>query len=362
MSDSLSEFKFISADSHVNEPPEIFAERLPAKFKSRAPHTEIVDGVPSLIVEGMRPRKLPQGRVALEGEDLERSQAGGWDPELRMRDQERDGVAAEVIFPTLSLQSSFATPDPEFQLALARASNDWVCEIFAPYPQRFAPAGIVPMLDIDRARAEARRCIDLGLRSLFLPIQVPAQPYNLPVYDPFWALAEEAGVPLTFHAGTGHEPRVARGPGGAVINYLLGAQLDGAHLILHLTTSGVLERFPNLHIVTVETGSAWLAWVMTQMDEIIEAHHMWVDPKLSMKPSEFVKRQVHVTFQNDPVGVHNRVFTGVEALIWGSDYPHHEGTWPHSHKVCAEQLAGVSDEDKRAILGGTAARIFGFDA
>ena len=118
---------------------------------------------------------------------------------------------------------------------------------------------------------------------------------------------------------------------------------------------------PPLDVITVETGSAWLAWVMTQMDEIAEKHHMWVRPKLSMKPSEFVKRQVHVTFQNDPVGIHNRVFTGVEPLLWGSDYPHPEGTWPNSRRICEEQLKGVPEEDKRAILGGTTARIFGFD-
>ena len=113
-------------------------------------------------------------------------------------------------------------------------------------------------------------------------------------------------------------------------------------------------------IITVETGSSWLAWVMTQMDEVYEKHHMWAIPKLSMKPSEFVRRQCHVTFQNDPVGVANRGFTGVEPPMWGSDYPHHEGTWPHSHEVMDRVLAGVPDDEKRMILGGTAARIFGF--
>ena len=360
MSEVLSDFKFISADSHVNEPPELFAERVPARLRDRVPRTEIVDGEPRLLIEGMRPRKIPRGRVELEGEDLERSQAGGYDPEQRIRDQDRDGVAAEVVFPTLSLQSSFSTPDPELQMALARAYNDWAADVFAAWPERFAPAAIVPMLDIEAACAEARRSIERGMRTLFLPSQVPTRPYNDPAYDAFWGLAQEAGVPLTFHAGTGHEPRVERGPGGAIINYLLGAQADGFHVLLYLTTSGVLDRFPELHVITVETGSAWLAWVMTQMDEIYAKHHMWVSPKLSLKPSEFVRRQGHVTFQNDPVGIHNRVFTGVEALLWGSDYPHHEGTWPHSREVCARQLEGVPEAEKRQILGGTAARIFGF--
>lgn len=354
--------RLISADSHVNEPPEMFGERLPAALRGRAPRVEEIDGIPSLLVEGMRPRKLPKGRDVLTGEALERAQAGGWDPALRMRDQDRDGVSAEVVFPTLALQACFASPDPALQMAMARAYNDWVAEVFGPHPERFAAAAVIPMADVPAAIEEAGRTARLGLRSLFLPIQMPARPYNDPAYDPFWAVAEEIGLPLTFHSGTGHEPRIERGPGGAVINYILGSQADGAHLICYLTMSGVLERYPKLHVVTVETGSAWLAWVVTSMDEIHEKHQMWARPKLVLKPSEYVKRQAHVTFQNDPVGVENRRFTGVESLLWGSDYPHPEGTWPNSRASLEEQLAGVPDDERALMTGGTAARLFGFAA
>ena len=362
MSDPLADFKFVSADSHVNEPPELFRERMPAKLRDRAPRTEEVNGVRQLIVEGTRPRKLPAGRARQEGEELQQSRVGGWDPKLRIRDQDRDGIAAEVVYPTISLQSSFSTPDPELQMGLSRAYNDWAVEIFSGYRERFAVAAIVPMLDIDAACEEAKRVADMGLRALFLPARVEQRPYNDPDYDQFWGLAQELGLPLTFHCGSGHEPRIERGPGGAIINYLLGAQIDGPYVLLYLTTSGVLDRFPRLRVVAVETGASWLAWVMTQMDEIYEKHHMWASPKLSLLPSEFVRRQCHVTFQNDPVGVANRPFTGVEPLLWGSDYPHPEGTWPNSHEVLAKQLEGVPDDEKRMILGGTAAKIFGFDA
>ena len=353
--------RLISADSHVNEPPEMFAERLPAAQRDRAPRIESVDGVECLVMEGLRPRKMPRGRETLEGDALERSQAGGWEPALRLRDQDRDGVSAEVIFPTLALQACFMAPDSELQMALARAYNDWVAEIFRPYPQRFAAAAVVPMLDVEAACDEAARASRLGLRSLFLTCQVPSRPYNDPAYDPFWKVAEATGLPLTFHAGTGHEPRIERGPGGAVINYLLGSQIDGAHVVLYLTLAGVLERHPKLQIVTVETGSAWLAWVMTTMDEIQEKHAAWARPRLAEPPSAYVRRQVHVTFQNDPVGIHNRTFTGVDALVWGSDYPHPEGTWPRSRESLAAQMAGVPDDEVRRMAGGTAARIFGFD-
>ncbi len=352
--------RLISADSHVNEPPEMFAERLPPALRARAPHVAVVDGLEHLVVEGLRPRKMPTGRAALAGEALERAQAGGWDPALRARDQDRDGVAAEVVFPTLALQACFATPDAAFQMALARAYNDWVADVFGAHRDRFAPAAVIPMADIAAAAAEAERAATCGLRALFLPAQMPARPYNDPAYDPFWTVAQATGLPVTFHAGTGHEPRLERGPGGAVINYILGAQADGAHVVCYLTMAGVLDRFPRLQVVTVETGSAWLAWVMTAMDEIYDKHHMWAQPKLSLRPSELCRRQVHVTFQNDPVGIHNRVFTGLEALLWGSDYPHPEGTWPHSRAALAAQLAGVPEHEQAALAGGTTARLFGF--
>jgi predicted TIM-barrel fold metal-dependent hydrolase len=356
----MTTYRLISADSHVNEPPEMFGERLPQGLRERAPHIEVIDGIECLVMEGMRPRKMPRGREALQGEALERAQAGGWEPVLRLRDQDKDGVSGEVIFPTLALQACFMAPDASLQMALACAYNDWVAEVFRPYPDRFAPAAVIPMLDIDAACREATRVKKLGLRSLFLPCHVPGRPYNDPAYDAFWTVAEETSLPLTFHAGTGHEPRIERGPGGAVINYLLGSQIDGAHVICYLTMSGVFDRFPKLQIVTVETGSAWLAWVMTTMDEIYEKHHMWARPKLGLRPSEYVKRQAHVTFQNDPVGVHNRSFTGVESLLWGSDYPHPEGTWPRSRASLDEQLAGVPEAEQAAMAGGTTARLFGF--
>jgi predicted TIM-barrel fold metal-dependent hydrolase len=358
--DAVDAPRLISADSHVNEPPEMFGERLPVALRDRAPHVATVDGVECLVMEGLRPRKLPRGRESLAGEALARAQAGGWDPSLRIRDQDRDGVAGEVVFPTLALQACFMAPDPALQLALARAYNDWAAEVFAGHGDRFAVAAVIPIADIDGACREAERAAGLGLRSLFLPSQVADRPYNDPAYDTFWRIAQDTALPLTFHAGTGHEPRIERGPGGAVINYLLGSQIDGAHVILYLTMSGVLERFPGLHVVTVETGSAWLAWVMTTMDEIYEKHAMWTRPKLALRPSDYVRRQCHVTFQNDPVGVHNRSFTGVDALVWGSDYPHPEGTWPNSRAALATQLAGVPDDEAVLMAGGTAARLFGF--
>jgi predicted TIM-barrel fold metal-dependent hydrolase len=344
---------FISTDSHVTEPIELYAERVGTDYRDRAPAIRERDGWRTLHIEGLGPRKL------MRADELAVATVGDWDPADRVRDQEADGVVGEVIFPTFALQACFASEDPGLQLALCRAYNDWAGEVF-PGGGRLLAVGLVPMLDIDDGIAEATRLAAAGFRALFLPARVESRPYNDAAYDRFWAVAEDLGLPLTFHSGTGHEPRVARGPGGAVINYLLGAQLDGPMVLLSLAAGGALDRFPGLRVITVETGAAWLAWVMTQADAIYADHEKWAHPKLSLKPSELIRRQCHATFMYDPVAINNRATTGVETLMWGNDYPHPEGTWPSSQEVCAAQFDGVPDDEVRAIVGGTAARVFGF--
>ena len=353
MTQTYRDEMFISTDSHVTEPIELFAERVDARFRDRVPRIETVGEWRTLLVENMRPRRL------MPVSEREVAVVGDCDADDRLRDQARDGVSAEVIFPTFALQACFSPDDAQFQRSLCRAYNSWADEVFDD--PRLLPVGIVPMLDIEGAIEDATRAAEQGFRALFLPATVPQRPYNDGDYDPFWAAAQDLGLPLTFHSGTGHEPRVVRGPGGAVINYIMGAQLDGPMVLLTMAAGGALDRFPGLRLVTVETGAAWLGWIMTQADAIYEDHSMWAKPKLKLLPSELIQRQCAATFMYDPVAINNRDITGVETLMWGNDYPHPEGTWPTSQEVASDQFADVSDEDLRAIVSGNAANVFGFD-
>lgn len=357
MTDTMTEtyrgVTYVSTDSHVTEPIELYAERVDVEFRDRAPRIVTADGWRTFHAEGLDPRKL------MTADQLMTAVVGGWDVESRVRDQIRDGVSAEVIFPTFALQACFASDDPRLQAQLCRAYNGWAGEVFTGAPSLLA-VGAVPLLDIDDGIAEARRLADAGFRAFMLPARVLTRPYNDAEYDRFWAVAEELGVPLTFHSGTGYEPRLVRGPGGAVVNYVMGAQLDGPMVILSLAAGGALDRFPGLRVVTVETGASWLAWIMTQADAIYVDHAMYAKPKLSMLPSELIRRQCAATFMYDPVAIHNRHITGLDTLMWGNDYPHPEGTWPESQATNAEQFAGVPDDEVRAIVGGNAARVFGF--
>ena len=343
----------ISTDSHVTEPIELYEERVDADFRARVPRIVTADGWRTMHAEGLDPRKL------MTADQLLTAVVGGYDVEARVRDQIRDGVSAEVIFPTFALQACFASEDPRLQMQLCRAYNGWAAEVFGGVPTLLA-VGAVPMLDIVDGIAEAQRLAAAGFRALMLPARVLTRPYTDAEYDRFWAAAEDIGLPLTFHSGTGYEPRLVRGPGGAVVNYVMGAQLDGPMVILSLAAGGALDRFPDLRIITVETGAAWLAWIMTQADSIYEDHAMYARPKLSLRPSELIRRQCAATFMYDPVAINNRATTGVETLMWGNDYPHPEGTWPESQARNAEQFDGVPDDEVRAIVSGNAARVFGF--
>jgi predicted TIM-barrel fold metal-dependent hydrolase len=350
-----------SADSHVVEPLDLWQERLPEHLRERAPRRIEQDGRWVFLIEGMAPKKMgspSEDAAAASGNGHFR--AGGFDPDERVKDLDEDGVWGEVLYPTIAL-FGFLIPDPELRWACARAYNDWLAETFAATSKRFAGAAMIPVNEVDTAVAEIERVAELGLRSLMLPMHPPLdQQYNLDRYDPIWAAAQAHGFPVSFHVGTGGNPWSEKGPGGAVINYVevgLGAQRN----LTYLAASGVLERFPDLHVVMVECGAGWLAWVLERMDEAFEEHASWVKPKLAMKPSEYVRRQGHVTFGNDGSGVHNRAFTGVAPLLWASDYPHPEGTWPHTQETIGRIFADVDTEDRAAIVGGTAASLYGFE-
>ena len=208
---------------------------------------------------------------------------------------------------------------------------------------RSLPVAMIPMANIDDAVAEAQRAAALGFRALSLPARVDEREYNSADCDPFWACANEIGLPLTFHSGTGYEPRMVRGQGANVLNYVLGAQLDGPRVLLNLAAGGALDRYPELRIVAVETGASWLGWVMTQADIIYSDHAMFAKTSLSAKPSEFIRRQCHATFMVDPVAVANREVTCVDCLMWGNDYPHPEG----QNRICRRLPSSPAFPTKR---------------
>jgi predicted TIM-barrel fold metal-dependent hydrolase len=357
----------ISADSHVQEPPDLY-ERLPEGLRARAPRKVERDGKTYIVVDGRKPRRIDLAEARTTPDDRNREfrhdPSGGRDLDLRLRDLQRDGIAAEVIYPNQSL-ALYMSPEPAYQMAVAKAYNNWAIEHFRPHREHFAPVGIVPVNDLDAAVQEVERTAKLGYRSIKVPITHRARPYNRPEYEPLWAALEDTGLVLAFHAFTNSEDAYPEdwgeeeGHGGA-LDFMAMRMADGQSPVSQLLSSGVCDRHPNLRFVIVECGAGWLAWLLYVLDEQAEKKHMWIRPRLSLKPSEFFARQGFITFTDDPVALHNLPFTGANCLLWGSDYPHDEGSFPHSQAVIERTFAGLSETAKRQIVWDNAARLYGF--
>jgi predicted TIM-barrel fold metal-dependent hydrolase len=352
----------ISADNHVFEPVALWEERLPTQFRARGPRLVQNGDWLVMAIEGMPDRKLSRVDGGASNGEAKKShemgmRAGGADPDARLADMELDGVVAEVIYPTFGLFIDMI-PAEDLQMACAQVYNDWLAETFLHRPDVFIPSAVVPVREVSAAVAELERVVELGFKAATIPTTPPeGTRYNQPAFDPLWRVASGACVPLSLHTGTGALPQQERGPGGAVINYAKVGLLS-AETLCYFAASGVLERFPELHLVFVETGAGWLAYACERMDEAFEEHENWVKPKLAEPPSAYVKRQCHVTLGADRAPLLTREITGIEPLMWASDYPHPEGTFPESQAVVERIFTGVPDDEVRAIVGGNAARLY----
>jgi predicted TIM-barrel fold metal-dependent hydrolase len=353
----------------VIEPPDLWTRRMAARWGDRAPHVAVRGGVPVFVCEDVPPFGLgafsgadvdPDDLPAHMGAGYEHLRAGGWDPAARRRDQERDGVVAEVVYPSLALQL-YRVRDPALQVAAFAAYNDWLAEFCASAPDRLAGVGLVPLHDVAAAVRELARAHALGLRGALVWSAPPDdRPYHDGVYEPFWAAAAGLGMPLSLHVGTNAAPLAGTGGDMAVI-YMTTHQAAQRSLA-QLVFGGVLDRHPALRIVSVENDVGWLPHFLARLDHAGEKYRALGPHRLALRPSEYVRRQVAATFQEDRLGIRLRHDVGVGALLWGSDYPHTDSTWPRSREVIARDLADVPAAERDAITRGNAAALYGFPA
>ena len=362
---AANKYFMVSADCHVQEPNDFLSARMDKKYQERLPGIVLGgDGSKSQKSEGFRPIRISS--FTLEGEDLERSESGKT-PAERLTAQDRDGIDCEIMFPNKGL-TIWATPDVEFSQAMCRAYNDWAWETFAAYNERLSPMACIASADITGAIAEVQRAAKRGFRGLSLPCKpVWGAPdhehvnYNLPLFDPLWAAICDCDLPVTFHVSTGRDPRTARGNGGAIINYAVHSLAPTMEPLVNLCASGVIERFPKLLFGSIEAGIGWVPWMMTAMDEAYHKHHMWVRPKLQALPSDYFRSNGFASFGEDAPGLDLLRSHGLSNnFLWANDFPHHEGTWPHSAAAIERTMGALEDGERAKILGLNAARIFKF--
>lgn len=356
-----------SCDAHIVEPPDLFTKGLPANLQHWAPNVEIDE-------KRMRLNKLGNNvifKISVDfhthkvgdSDDLDVRRLGARDLKLRFADMERDGVDAELVFPSLGLLVS-RIPDRDASREACRLYNDWAWDYLDGIRSKLIPAAIIPLVNIEDGIEELKRVIAKGYRAVMMPpAGLDSAPrYNDPAWDTFFALCAEAKVPLVFHTGTGNvNLRAIRGPGAALFNYARQMN-DAVDVIAALIGGGILDRNPDAHILFVEAGAGWLLGLAERMDEVYEGHAPSISPKLSRLPSQIVRDQVHCSFQNDLGCLLTIKGLGIGNFLFATDYPHSEGTFPYSRELVAgmfEQVPELSQDDQAALLGMNAARMFG---
>jgi predicted TIM-barrel fold metal-dependent hydrolase len=348
-----------SADAHVVEPGDLFQKLLPERLKAQA---IVVEKQGEYMITRSGAQVMYRHRILTDQDFGRLKRLGARDLQGRFKDMELDGIDAELVFPSMALWT-FTIKDAELEAAHARIYNDWCYDFFGEHLDKFVPANVLPVRDFAQTLAELRYIAARGLKTAMLPsVTQPGIPaYNSDAWDPVFHLAGELGIVFALHTGTGLEDVVQeRGPGGAVINYTR-QMLDAMQATMYLVAGGVLDRNPKSKVAFVECGASWLAGVAERMDESYAAFALYTRPKLSRRPSQIIRDQVKATFQNERECILARQITGHEAILWGADYPHHEGTFPRSREIIQALFSGIeiTEDEKADIVGRTAARLFG---
>jgi predicted TIM-barrel fold metal-dependent hydrolase len=368
-------YVLVSTDGHVgpsltgqlrNYCPQEYLDDFDAYASANAGPVAFV-GSKEMITDRELPASLVQAR------QLAFDCPGQQDPHERIKDMDLDGVAAEVIFaggqndevlPFLSpMGLSVAGVDAQLQQAGQEIYNRWLADFVTVQPERHVGLAHVPIWDIEAAARAVRWGYEHGLRGVNFPApRAGLLAYNDPAYDAFWRVVEELDMPLCCHSGGGETPLGIAGPGGAEI-FMSEALWLGRRALHQMIFGGVFERFPGLKVVFCEQRTAWVPQTLPDLESIY--YNAGVSPfvKSLRPPSEYWRQNCFIggSFLA-PFEVALRGQVGVDNLMWGTDYPHQEGTWPNTALAVRNTFHGVPEDETRRILGENALRVFNFDA
>ena len=366
---------YVSADGHVVEPADLWTTQMDKRFRERAPRVEsrpeadyyIIEGLTEFPVglEGVTIEEKIQGQVTTpKGRRHAETRPGAWDPQPRLVDQERDHLRAEVIYPGGFGLQFFHVQDAEYQREIIRVYNDWISEFCSAAPDRLLGSALLPMRGpVEWAVEEAERIAGMeGIRTVLIPAEVERS-YAHADYNPMWDALQDIGLPVSTHSGTGTGEAIFAkmerlGTGlGVTDNKVFQPMRAMADLIW----GAVPQRYPQLRFVVVEGGVGWVASLLGFMDHWWNDHRHWMEPKLDEAPSTYFKRQFWATFEDDRAGILTRELVGVDRLMWGSDYPHTEGTFPYSQEQIMRDFMGVPEAEVYQMVTGNAAQLYGLD-
>ncbi len=365
---AIQGFPVISADSHITEHPDTYSAYIDPQWRDKAPKMVNAGEKGDLfIIDGMK-RPIAMGLVAAAGKDAEeltetgvtfdQLHRGGWDPKARIGEQERDGVAAEIIYPTVGMMICNHS-DFDYKKACFDAYNRWIAEYCAEDPVRLLGCGQTAMRSPAEGVADLHAIKELGLRGVMMPGEPAEEDYDSEIYNPVWEAAIELGLPLSFHILTMKNAQT-RGPR---INTFLSIIRGNQDIMGTMIFGGVFERYPELKIVCVEADAGWVPHYLYRMDHAYKRHRNWLAPGVTLQkmPSEYFSEHIYTTFQDDWVAFKCADQMNWRRLLWANDFPHSDSTWPWSQEMLAEHTKHLTDEQTRGILCDNVAALYNID-
>ncbi len=385
------DIKMISMDDHLIEPPNVWVDRIPAKYHDRCPHVEEIqeDRVEPFYAKEVHLKKGMQvwryeevlepnvGLTATAGLDVkdrnfspvrfDQMRRGTWDPVARLADMDEDGVWAQAPFPSFPgfCGNKFVfAKDRELAHLCVQAYNDFLLDEWCPTaPDRYISIIMLPLWDQELSAKEVERCVAKGARAITFPdnpagLGLPT--FSSGAWDATFSAAEAADVPLLMHfGGSKIIPFVAPDAPQAAITALFGITLFNS--MTEMVMSTVFKKHPNLKVCYAEGGIGWVPYALMRMDQVWEDYRHYplennVDP--DRRPSDVVRHHIYSCFIDDPVGVGLRHNIGIERLLWESDYPHSDSLWPNSRTNAQKVFADVPTEEVRKIVETNARELF----
>jgi predicted TIM-barrel fold metal-dependent hydrolase len=357
----------IDADGHVLEPLvawSTLAERYRPRIETDARGLDhVVVGNEEVFVARLGTMGLPGTDVSrvVGPVPLEEARLGAFDPVARVQDLDVEGIDVAVLYPTIGL-GFWGLRDASAATALARAYNDWLAGYCAAAPGRLFAAAMVPFQDLDAAVAELHRARELGCVAAFVrPNPCVGRSIAAPENDAFWRAAEELDVAVAVHEGLqlAVPPLgVDRLPTNPLVLHAASHTLEQMLACAQLIGTGVLERHPRMRVVFLEAGGGWIPYWLERLDDHVDCYGGYA-PELRLKPSEYFARQCWVSFEGDehtlPVLA---PFVGADRIVWGSDYPHADSTFPGATAALRETITPLAPDVQARILGTNAATLY----
>jgi uncharacterized protein len=363
----------ISADSHVTEPGDCYLDRIDPAYRDRAPRATTDDTMGAVMDIDNGRSRIPYGMIAAAGRPVEtigpfnyvgweELHPGGWDASARLLEQDRDGVSAEILYPSVGMLLC-NHPDAGYKKACFDAYNLWITDFQSGAPDRLVGLGQTALRSVAEGVDDLARIAALGLRGAMLP-GFPASDdegdFDDRRWDPLWRAAIELDLPLSFHILTSNDNIASPQYRGPKMNSFLGIIRGCQDIIGTLIFGGVFERHPELRVVCVEADAGWVPHWMYRADHAFKRHRNWLTADaLSRLPSAYFRDNVYVTFQDDSVAFRVVDLCNAERLMWANDHPHSDATWPDSQAVVTEHTAGLAPDVRDDILWRNCARLYG---